>query len=151
MTDTDTTAKQAGPKYPFYRNKAGGGIYPAMASPPGYEDKHPDDWEPCTDEEIAAERKKLKDLRDAAKALRDPDSDDAVAAARETIARAEAREAAKQPKPKQPTKAELKAAADAASATGAGGPAADAAAADAAATTTPPAVTAGPVFPGAKA
>ncbi len=50
--------KPAGPKHEFYRNKVGGGIYPAMTSPAGYEDKNPDEWEPASDEEVAHEKAK---------------------------------------------------------------------------------------------
>lgn len=38
----------------FYRNKASGDIYAAMSSPDGYEDAHPEAWEPVTDEVAAA-------------------------------------------------------------------------------------------------
>lgn len=60
--------KTKGPKYPFYRDKNNGGIYPAMSSPPGHEDKNPDDWEPCTPEEIKAEQDKLLVIREQKKA-----------------------------------------------------------------------------------
>lgn len=91
--------KKVDPKYPFYRNKASGGIYPAMTSPSGYEDKNPDDWEPCTDEEIAAEQKKLRDIREAKKA--------------ELRAQSEAASAtAPAPKPNKPAKDKVSTAAE---------------------------------------
>lgn len=102
------------PKYPFYRNKASGGIYPAMTSPSGYEDKNPEDWEPASPEEIAIEQQKLADIREAKKA--------------ELRAQSEQAESSpKPPKPAKPAKAEAPApSAEAAAAAAKGTPAAGA-------------------------
>lgn len=45
-------------KHKFYRSKRNGRVCPAMSSPEGYEDKHPEDWEPATREEFVAQSRR---------------------------------------------------------------------------------------------
>lgn len=39
--------------YKLFGSSNVGDIYPAMRNPPGYEDQHPEDWQPATAEDIA--------------------------------------------------------------------------------------------------
>jgi hypothetical protein len=41
------------PKRSHYVSMHNSGIYPAMTSPPGWEDEHPEDWRPASPEEVA--------------------------------------------------------------------------------------------------
>ncbi|MCJ7409508.1 hypothetical protein LPQ06_28350 [Klebsiella pneumoniae] len=51
-----TTSKQEAPaaKHAYYVSLENGVIYPAMTSPAGYEDEHPSEYRPATQEEVDA-------------------------------------------------------------------------------------------------
>jgi hypothetical protein len=42
------------PRFPYYRSRNNGQVYAAMSYPAGYEDKHPDEFEPVTQFEFDA-------------------------------------------------------------------------------------------------
>lgn len=50
---TVQTEEREGPLHSHYVSRANDGIYPAMSSPLGYEDQHPEDYRPATAREVA--------------------------------------------------------------------------------------------------
>lgn len=46
------TPEREGPLHSHYVSRANNGIYPALSSPAGYEDQHPEDYRPATAREV---------------------------------------------------------------------------------------------------
>lgn len=48
------------PRHKFYKSRWNGLVYPAMSNPSGMEDQNTEDWEPASEQEIAAYHAKNK-------------------------------------------------------------------------------------------